>query len=399
MVEHILYHHRTRGRKVEGVHIRSIAGQLRHLGCRVAILSPPGVDPEAPEANPGSSPAGVSGPARMLSFFADRAPEFVFELAELAYNLVTFWRVRKYIRREKPRWIYERYSLFLFSTVWLGRRYGIPVVLEVSDSAVRPRVRSLVLRRLARRIEKWVFNHCDGLVFVSDAFRQQVLAVHGSIARSIVSPNAADTTRFDPSRYSREAEKAALGLSGRRVCGYLGAFIEWHGIHHFVERIAPRLMADDAPGLLLVGDGNTRARSEESLACSGALGRAVFAGNVPHDEVPRYLAAMDYSVLPDSNTYGSPVKLFELMAMGVPVVAPDYGPVREVIKDGRTGWLFPAGDIDACIERVLSLDQEEVRRVGENAREYIVSCRQWRHNAGQLLALFRDIETNNGVMA
>ena len=46
---------------------------------------------------------------------------------------------------------------------------------------------------------------------------------------------------------------------------------------------------------------------------------------------------MDYAVLPNSNEYGSPMKLFELMAMGVAVVAPDYAPVAEVINDGTRG--------------------------------------------------------------
>ena len=98
---------------------------------------------------------------------------------------------------------------------------------------------------------------------------------------------------------------------------------------------------------------------------------------------------MDYAVLPDSNHYGSPMKLFELMAMGVAVVAPDYDPVAEVISDGRTGWLFPRGATERCVERVLELTArtDECHRVGAAARDYIVRERQWRNNAEQLLTL------------
>lgn len=397
MSDTILYHHRTRGRKVEGVHIRSVANALRNEGYRVDIMSVPGADPEAPEAvekKPRHKPGVMS---RLVGLFADRAPEFLFEFAELAYNLVVFWRVGRYLRRHPPRWIYERYSLFLFATVVLARRHGIPIVLEVSDSAVRPRVRPLLLRRLATRIEAWIFNHCDGLVFVSTAFHDQVLAAHGTLSRSIISPNAADVTRFDPSRYSRDAIRERLGLTGKRVCGYLGAFIEWHGIHRFVDGIAPRL--PDVPDLrlLLVGDGKTRPWVQSSLDRNQVADRAVMTGHVTHDDVPELVAAMDFAVLPDSNTYGSPMKLFELMAMGVPVVAPDYGPVREVIENGRTGWLFTAGDMKACIERVLSLSDGEVKAVGLNARLYVISHRQWRNNALQLIELYRRIESERGA--
>jgi glycosyltransferase involved in cell wall biosynthesis len=98
---------------------------------------------------------------------------------------------------------------------------------------------------------------------------------------------------------------------------------------------------------------------------------------------------MDYAVLPDSNHYGSPMKLFELMAMGVAVVAPDYDPVTEVISDGQTGWLFPRGETERCVQRVLDLTARtgECQQVGAAARDYIVRERQWRNNAEQLLTL------------
>lgn len=390
MTEQVLYHHRTRGRSVEGVHIRSIAAALRELGFRVDILSLPGADPEAPDAPASSRPQGLL--SRLLSTLASRAPEWLFELSELLYNLLAWWRLRSRLRRHDPVWIYERYSLFLFAGVWLAARRGVPIVLEVNDSAVMPRVRPLLMRALAERIEKWVFNHCDGLVFVSSAFRDQVLAAHGSLSTTIISPNAADISRFDPARTDRHATRRRLGMDDKLVCGYLGAFIEWHGIHRFIDEAAPQLAARADIALLLVGDGKTRAQVENSLQRHGVADHAVLTGAVPHDQVPELLAAMDISVLPDSNTYGSPMKLFELMAMGVPVVAPDYGPVAEVIEDGVTGWLFPRGNMQRCLEILLALTPAQIRQVGDQARQYILAHRQWRNNAMQLVDLFRQIE-------
>ncbi|MCK5875638.1 MAG: glycosyltransferase family 4 protein [Alcanivoracaceae bacterium] len=392
MTEKVLYHHRTRGRSVEGVHIRSVAGALRELGFAVEILSLPGADPEAPELPASGKPPGLL--SRLLSGLASRAPEWLFELSELFYNLVAWWRLRARLKRDSSIWIYERYSLFLFAGVLLARQRGIPIVLEVNDSAVMPRVRPLLMRSLARRIERWVFNHCDGLVFVSSAFRDQVLAAHGTLSAVIISPNAADTSRFDPTRTDRHATRRRLGIDDKLVCGYLGAFIEWHGIHRFIDEAAPQLAKRDDIALLLVGDGKTRTRVEASLQNHGVSNHAVFTGAVPHDQVPELLSAMDVSVLPDSNTYGSPMKLFELMAMGVPVVAPDYGPIAEVIEDGVTGWLFPRGDMQRCLEILLALAPDQIRQVGDQARRYILEHRQWRNNALQLAGLFRQIEAD-----
>lgn len=393
MTAKVLYHHRTRGRSVEGVHIRSVTAALRQLGYQVDILSLPGAHPEAPEETaPRSAAPPPSRLSRLLSAVAARAPEWLFELFELLYNGVAWWRLRARLKREPGVWIYERYSLFLFAGVWLARRRGVPIVLEVNDSAVMPRVRPLLMRGLARRIEAWVFTRCDGLVFVSSAFRDQVLAAHGRLATCIVSPNAADITRFDPDKTDRRAIRQSLGVDGRLVCGYLGAFVEWHGIHRFIDAAAPQLSARQDLRLLLVGDGKTRKQVEASLQQHGVSPQAVLTGAVPHEQVPGLIAAMDVSVLPDSNTYGSPMKLFELMAMGVPVVAPDYGPIAEVIEHGVTGWLFPRGDMQACLHTLLALEPQAIREVGDRARRYVIEQRQWRNNAQQLVELFQQIE-------
>lgn len=378
----ILYHHRTRGRHVEGVHIRGIVHALRELGHRVEVMSFPGADPENETETTGGGKGG-------LARFVTRLPGVVFEGFELLYNLVTLARMTRAWRRTVPSLVYERYSLFLFATVWLARRRGIPIVLEINDSALVDRVRPLGMKRLAKRIEGWCFRQATGLVFISTWFRDRAVEAYGEIAPSVISPNAVDLPRFDPSRFDRDTLRRERGLSGRTVCGHIGAFAHWHGMDAFVEAIANRLAEAPDLALVFVGDGKTLPAVRELVAARGLADRVLLPGRVPHDEVASWIACMDYAVLPNSNHYGSPMKLFEFMGMGVAVVAPDYAPVAEVIADGRTGWLFPHGDAAACVERVLALaaHAEERRRVGAAARDYIASERQWRNNAEQLLTL------------
>ncbi|MDF3983197.1 glycosyltransferase family 4 protein [Luteibacter sp. PPL201] len=380
----ILYHHRTRGRHVEGVHIRGIVQALRELGHRVAVMSFPGADPEREP----DEPSGGGTPGRVATWVT-RLPGAVFELFELLYNAVTVARMAWAWRRGAPSLVYERYSLFLFATVWLARRRGVPIVLEINDSALVDRVRPLTMKGVARRIERWCLRHATGLVFISTYFRDQARAAYGDIAPSVVSPNAVDLPRFDPARFDRASLRRERGLEGRTVCGHIGAFAHWHGMDAFIDAIAHRLAEAPHLALVFVGDGKTLPAVRERVAERGLADRVLLPGRVPHDAVASWIACMDYAVLPNSNHYGSPMKLFEFMGMGVAVVAPDYAPVAEVIDDGRTGWLFPRGDDAACVERVLTLASlgDERRRVGEAARAYIASERQWRNNAEQLLTL------------
>ncbi|OOG53673.1 glycosyltransferase family 4 protein [Rhodanobacter sp. C03] len=380
----IIYHHRTRGRHVEGVHIRGVVNALRELGHQVTVLSFPGADPEREPV----AQKGTGRPGR-LAGIVTRLPGVLFEFMELAYNPVTLVRMSMAIRRERPQLIYERYSLFLCATVWLARRLRIPLVLEINDSALVERVRPLRLKSLARRMESWCLRNCTGLVFISSYFKQQAESAYGAIAPSVISPNAADLTRFDPGRFDAVRLRAERGLSGRVVCGHIGAFAHWHGMDAFVEAIAARIAEVPHLTLVLVGDGRTLPAIRNLVAERGLAERVLLPGRVAHDDIASWIACMDYAVLPDSNQYGSPMKLFEFMAMGVAMVAPDYAPIAEVVSDGHTGWLFPRRQTDACVQRVLDLatQADERRRVGTAAREYIIRERQWRNNAEQLLTL------------
>lgn len=382
----VVYHHRTRGLRVEGVHIRGIVDALRELGHQVTVVSFPGADPEH---EPVASAAPATGGGGRLAAAVARLPGVLFEFLEIAYNAFTWLRMGAVIRRLRPQLIYERYSLFLCATVWLARRRGIPIILEINDSALVERVRPLWLKGMARRIEGWCLRHSTGLVFISSYFRQQAEAAYGAIAPSVISPNAADLERFDPARFDIPRLRAERGLSHRVVCGHIGAFAHWHGMDSFVEAIAGRL--DEAPqlSLVLVGDGVTLPAIRQLVQERGLADRILMPGRIAHEDIASWIACMDYAVLPDSNAYGSPMKLFEFMAMGVAMVAPDYAPIAEVVSDGHSGWLFPRGDLAVCVQRVLDLAarEDERGRVGAAARDYIMRERQWRNNVEQMLTL------------
>lgn len=382
-LKRVLYHHRTQGKAVEGVHIRGIADALKAEGVAVDVISLPGADPY-------SSPKAMSPTqqARPWMKWVTKLPEPFFELAELAYNLVAGWRIRQYLNAHRDvELIYERYSLFMFITVLIARARGIPIILEINDSAMVYRVRPLFFLRLAKWIEGWVVRHATGLVFVSGVFRDRLLKAHGTMAPAIVTPNAANIDKFSFTQQQRDDARAHWKLEGHVVCGYLGAFVPWHAIDQFVYRIADRLKAAPHLRLLLVGDGATFDEVRRRVAEAGLSDQVVMTGRVAHDQVPGLLAAMDMAVLPSAGDYTSPVKLFEFMACGIAPIAPDFEPIQEVVEAGRTGWMFKAGDLEQAVQMVLqhSQDVATLKQVGAAARQYVAENRQWRHNILQLL--------------
>lgn len=394
----ILFHHRTRGRGAEGVHIRGVVKGLRQLDNHVDILSLPGAEPETEEAKRTDEkvkqvPTKKSS-FSILSDLTKHVPEFVFELFELAFNLIAVIRLRKTVKEKNITLIYERYSLFMFASVWWAKRHNLPIVLEINDSCQVQRVRSLTFKKLAAKIESWIFKNATGLVFISTRFKEVAEQAYGDIANSVVSPNGADLDKFIIDETSGVALRSKLGIEDKIVLGYVGAFVHWHGIDWFVDLACQKLKETPELVLLLVGDGVAFEGIKNRVIEAGVESQVILPGKVPHHEVSTFLSAMDLGILPDSNDYGSPMKLFEFMAMGKGMIAPDFSPIAEVVKDNETSWLFPASDKQACIDKVFEIvkDKQAYKKVGLNARVYIENERQWKHNAEQLLSLVTSSE-------
>lgn len=393
----ILFHHRTRGKGAEGVHIRGVTKGLRQLGHHVSILSLPGAEPEVNEhteintqvsANKSKKNGGILA---WLANLTKYTPEFVFEIIEIFFNAISLFRLRSAVSASKAEMIYERYSLFLFISVWWAKKNNIPIILEINDSSLVHRVRKLFFVSLARKFERWIFKNATGLVFISSEFQQIAQQEFGEIAPSVVSPNAADLDAFIIDEKQAKTLRESLNIDDKIVIGYVGAFVHWHGIDWFVDMIADQLKQHPNIVLLLIGDGVSYEPIEQRIKQANIEDQVILTGRVQHNKVSDYLSAMDFGILPDSNNYGSPMKLFEFMAMGKGMVVPDFTPITEVVKDNETSWLFPANDRQACIDKTLAVAEDRLaqQQVGINARAYIENERQWQHNAQQLLSLIK----------
>jgi glycosyltransferase involved in cell wall biosynthesis len=117
-----------------------------------------------------------------------------------------------------------------------------------------------------------------------------------------------------------------------------------------------------------------------------------FTGQIPHADVPAHIAAMDIAVMPNSNAFGSPVKIFEYMAMRRAIIAPRCGPVEEVLEDGKTALIVTPGDSGQLIDAIERLAQEpDLRhRLGHAAREAFIARHTWEHNAKRTFAILND---------
>jgi phosphatidyl-myo-inositol dimannoside synthase len=147
---------------------------------------------------------------------------------------------------------------------------------------------------------------------------------------------------------------------------------------------------------LLVGDGKRREQLEE-LAASVAKDAVIFTGRVPHEQVQDYYALMDIFVVPRIDERAArlvtPLKPYEAMAMGLPLVVSDLPVLTELAKPGERGLAFANGDPAAlahAVETLLS-DPDQAKRLAEQGRAWVLAERTWAANGRRYQDIYREL--------
>lgn len=385
----ILYHHRTQGRGAEGVHITSIVRALQAMGHSVTVLSPPGVDPLNPGHNAPVDKSSVKtgGVQTLWKWISRHLPNFLFELAEIGYNLPAWWRLRRMLTTQKFDLVYERYAFFLVAGAMLARRHGIPFVLEANEvSGIAHRARAQSYPRLCAWFERILFARCTGIHTVSSRLKQMILDQGVADARVHVVPNA-----FDVARIKTHAKNPALieryHLQNKLVLGFAGWFDRWDRLDFFVDVFRELRKTHDNLHLLLIGDGPVLAEIRKLIARDDLNPHVTLTGPVTRDRIYEYLSLIDIAVLPHSNDFGSPVVMFEFMGLKIPVVAPRLPPIMDVHSNGKTGMLFDPLDIAQCRQAIEQLvTAPELRhQIAQRAYQKLQSDHTWHRNAALIL--------------
>ena len=271
----------------------------------------------------------------------------------------------------------------------VGRQLGIPVVYEVrafwEDAAVDhgTTTEGSLRYRLTRRLETHALKQADHVFTICEGLRSDIVA-RGLPADGVtVIPNAVDIDAFEPGGQPDEALKAKLGLTGTTVVGFIGSFYAYEGLDLLLQAVPALRVRRPEVRVLLVGGGPQEAALKAQAATLGLSNTVVFTGRVPHAEVQRYYDLVDVLAYPRHpmrlTELVTPLKPLEAMAQGRVLLASDVGGHRELIRDGDTGYLFRAGQVDALVQgldRVLSAraDWAKVRAAG---RRFVEQERNW----------------------
>jgi glycosyltransferase involved in cell wall biosynthesis len=366
----------------ESLQILYTADALGQTGAEVVLVTPPPKPSLAPQDILGRP---LSPQVRLVPLEAG-----LLKWLPLRTNRFFYRAVARYIARTRPDLVYARH-LKLAESV-LDSLPDIPLVFETHEHFAatyredhpRPGWRERHKLAVLEQREAYVYRHAHGIVSLTEMLLEDIRAAYGVGTPAVVAPDGVDLQQA-------RSQTAPARADHKPCLLYLGSLHPWKGVDTLI-RAMPFVAA---PAELHIAGGNDRRiaalrRLAEEL---GVADRVVFHGPVEPARRFEYIHRADVCLLPLTATsigarHTSPIKLFEYMAAGKPIVAADLPSIRAVVTPGVHALTVAVGDpraFAAAIDRLLA-DPAESARLAAAARTRAADF-TW-ENRGRTIAAF-----------
>lgn len=372
----VLYHHRIASKDGQYVHVAEIIASLRKLGTEILVVAPQLAEQQR-----------FGGEVGIVAKLKKNLPRVVYEILELGYSVLDFFKIAAAIVRFKPDVIYERCALFLPSGVVAAKLFRVPLILETNSPLFdeRSKYGGLGLPWVARWTERYVWRNAGAVLPVTHVLARRMEKEGVDPARITVLANGINQEQFAV----ETNPKAIPAFAADRVTvGFVGFCREWHELDKLVALIAE----DESKKLclLIVGDGPVIPALKEQVARLGCEHRVQFSGLVERKDMPAWLAAIDIAIQPAVVPYASPLKLIEYLATGKAIVAPSQDNIRELLEHEKNALLFTEGDTRGLLDAIRRLSKDEAlrKRLAGAARATIADKELlWDANGRKILAI------------
>jgi len=264
---------------------------------------------------------------------------------------------------EKPDVIVATSPQFFcgWAGVLLSRLKRLPFVLEIRD--IWPEsietvgaIRFRPVLRFLQFLERVMYRSADHIVAVGEGYRQKILEKVNIPQRISVITNGVDLERFRPQPLDKELRRKWNG-EGKFVCAYVGTIGMAHGLEIVLDA-AERLRDQGRNDIVfwLVGEGARKAYLENEARQRGLKDRVIFTGRLPKEEMPRVLASADACLvhLRKTELFETviPSKIFEMMAMGKPIIMGVRGEALRIVEESGAGVAMEPESAESLLKAI-----------------------------------------------
>lgn len=309
-------------------------------------------------------------------------------------------RIEKIVRLENPDIIHAHSSaLNGLAALKVGNKYNIPVHYELSfpweDKAFSQGAcdQGGLRYEINRRLETKTLKSAASISTLGEGLKKEIVARGIEPEKVTVIPQAAHVSPLAAQSASCQELKEKLNIKDMTVLGYIGSFYDYEGVDIFLRSMRSVMMRVPNACIVLVGTGPEE-DALKMLADRLLLGdRVMFTGKVPHKKLQDYYNLVDIMVCPRKKTkyteLVTSIKPLEAMARGKLVIASDVAGHSELIKDGKIGVLFRAGDPISLSQKIGEIieKQDHWLKIKEAAYQFVEKERNWKDS----MALYQNI--------
>jgi glycosyltransferase involved in cell wall biosynthesis len=301
----------------------------------------------------------------------------IADLVRIVLNYVNRYKALKALG--KVDFVYER--LGAFQTLGISfKKKGIPWILEtnsiIHEEASKDR-KSIFFVRLCKYYEGFAYENASYIICITDELKKMLIEnFEIDSNKIIVIPNGVDTVRFDPALYPKNE-------SIKTVIGFVGNLVPWAGIDILIQAVS--ILEQSKKNSLevhIIGDGQCRNEWQDLVNKRGLNDIFVFHGRKPWSEVPEYISRFDFGYSGQINTssegmYHSPLKIYEYLAMGKPVLASSYQDAANLIIEGKNGYTFTPGSYVELKKLIDEITSKNKNYNPDEIRTEIVNNHSW----------------------
>jgi glycosyltransferase involved in cell wall biosynthesis len=324
---------------------------------------------------------------------------------QLSYQMGLFIKLFSNYINGKPDVIYERISGWSILPALVAKIFNTPYITEVNGLLVEElkidHYPSIYIKMCAFN-EKRNYNYSHKIVCVTPGIKKGLIDLYNIPSEKIVIiNNGANTDLFYPIDSEAARAKLDLEISKKYIC-FVGNLARWQGVEYLIEAAPPILRRCPNLSFLIIGDGLMKDKLIKLTHKFGVFDNFIFTGSVPYDRVPLYINASNVCVAPfimerNAKIGLSPLKLYEYMACGKPVVASDISGVSEVLELSRGGISVLPENSEALADAIAVLLENDVlsRELGMNGLQYVMKNHSWSNVAKKLINVCEDAIANN----
>ena len=253
------------------------------------------------------------------------------------------------------------------------------------------------------KLDRIIAKRPDSIIVLSNNARKEVAKKYNiPVSKIVPILNGVDVDKFTPRPKNPYILEKYHFKENDIILGYLGTFYDWQGVHNILDAAPHILKKIPDVKFFLVGGGPAFEAMRKQVCELGITDSVIFADKVPPEQVPDFFSVMDVFLAPRPSTFETettvPLKILEVMAMGIPLVGTGVGGFTEVIRNGETGVLVAPGDTLRFVDAVISLIDSAPKRleIARNARSRIEN-QTWKQASARLCDIYYQITSRRNT--